>query len=77
MAGLFIAYMIGAFFGIGISTLIYNKYHKPVGVLHIDSESIPDEPPYFFLELDEKTNDISKIDYATFRVVNETFLPHE
>lgn len=77
MAELFIAYMVGAFFGIFFATLIYNKYHKPVGVLHIDGESIPDEPPYFFLELDENASDISKMEYATFYVANETYLPQE
>lgn len=73
MAGLFIAYMVGAFFGVGAMYLIFDHYHKPIGDLRIDN-SIPDEPPYFFLEIDKGVGDISNNAMVTFRVVNENYV---
>ena len=72
MAGLFIAYMVGAFFGVGAMYLIFDHYHKPIGDLRIDN-SIPDEPSYLFLEINEGVGDISKYDIVTFEVLNEDY----
>lgn len=73
MAELFIAYMLGAFVGVGIMYLIFEHYHKPVGNLRID-RSIPDEPPYIWMEINEGVNDISMYEFVTLEVVNEDYM---
>ena len=74
MGDLFIAFMLGATCGIVILSYIRYRTEQLVGALHIDSESIPDEPPYFFLEIDNNAGDITKLDYVTLEVVNENYL---
>lgn len=73
MAALFIAYMLGALLGVSIMYMIFDRYHKPVGTLRIDN-SIPEEPPYLFLEINEGAGDISKYDFVTLEVVEEDYL---
>lgn len=73
MAELFIAYMFGVAVGIFVMYKIYDHFHKPVGTLRVD-RSIPDEPPYYFLEIDKYVGDISRYNLVAFRVVNEDYL---
>lgn len=53
----------------------WKSYTRVVGgVLHIDSESFPDEPPYYFLEIDHRIGDISDLDTVAFKVVKEHYV---
>lgn len=49
---------------------------KLVGWLRID-RSVPDEEPYLYAELRKGVGDITKLKYATFEVLNESYLPPE
>lgn len=69
-----------------IGTLVYSSYligvyytHKglkPRGVMRID-RSDPDEPPYLFLELDSKIDDLKHGDSVCFTVSTENYLSPE
>ena len=77
MGGYLIMYVVGVVCGIGVATFIRWYTDAVVGTIHIDAESIPEEPPYYFLELDENAGDISQFQFVTFEVVNEHYLSQD
>lgn len=61
---------------VGIFCMMQIQRIRMIGFLRID-RSIPEEPPYLFLEALQNVEDISKRKYVVFKVKNENFIAQE
>lgn len=61
---------------VGAFCMMHIQRIRSIGFLRID-RSIPDEPPYLFLEALQNVETISKRKYVVFKVKNENFIPQE
>ena len=61
---------------VGVAIMLFIPKDKPAGVLRVD-RSDPFEPPQLFLELHSSVDEIAEIDYAVFKVSNNSYITRD